>query len=71
MCVLRLGENGLGKYGLAKNWEQFKIVHLFMDQPVQSQLSFKLHPWMGQDVGETRRDGTEPELVVAAPAFTT
>ena len=34
MCILRLGENGLEKYRLAKKWEQFKIVLLFMDHPV-------------------------------------
>ena len=35
-CVylLRLGENGLKKYRLAKKWEQFKSVLLFMDHPV-------------------------------------
>ena len=34
MCIFRLGENGLIKYRLAKKWEQFKIVLLFMDHPV-------------------------------------
>ena len=34
MCILHLGENGLEKYRLAKKWEQFKIVLLFMDHPV-------------------------------------
>ena len=34
VCILHLGENGLEKYGLAKKWEQFKIVLLFMDHPV-------------------------------------
>ena len=34
MCILHLGENGLEKYSLAKKWEQFKIVLLFMDHPV-------------------------------------
>ena len=33
VCILRLIENGLEKYRLAKKWEQFKIV-LFMDHPV-------------------------------------
>ena len=33
--LLHLGENGLGKYRLAKKWEQFKIVLLFMDNPVE------------------------------------
>ena len=36
MCILRLGENGLKKYRLAKKWEQFKIVLLFMDHPVSA-----------------------------------
>ena len=34
VCILHLGENGLEKYRLAKKWEQFKIVLLFMDHPV-------------------------------------
>ena len=34
VCILHLGENGLAKYRLAKKWEQFKIVLLFMDHPV-------------------------------------
>ena len=34
MCILLLGENGLEKYRLSKNWERFKIVLLFMDHPV-------------------------------------
>ena len=34
MCILHLGKNGLDKYRLAKKWEQFKIVLLFMDHPV-------------------------------------
>ena len=34
MCIFRLGENGLKKDRLAKKWEQFKIVLLFMDHPV-------------------------------------
>ena len=29
MCALRWGQNGLEKYRLAKQWEQFKIVLLF------------------------------------------
>ena len=36
MCILHLGKNGLEKYRLAKKWEQFKIVLLFMDHPVPS-----------------------------------
>ena len=34
LCILHLGEIGLEKYRLAKKWEQFKIVLLFMDHPV-------------------------------------
>ena len=34
VCILHLGENGLEEYRLAKKWEQFKIVLLFMDHPV-------------------------------------
>ena len=34
VCLLHLGENGFEKYRLAKKWEQFKIVLLFMDHPV-------------------------------------
>ena len=34
MCILHLGKNGLEKYRLAKKWEQFKIVLLFMDHPL-------------------------------------
>ena len=34
VCILHLGKNGLEKYHLAKKWEQFKIVLLFMDHPV-------------------------------------
>ena len=36
MCIIPLGENGLEKYRLSKKWEQFKIVLLFMDHPVQT-----------------------------------
>ena len=38
VCILHLGENGLKKYRLAKKWEQFKIVLLFMDHPVYQTL---------------------------------
>ena len=38
VCILHLGENGLEKYRLAKKWEQFKIVLLFMDHPVVAQV---------------------------------
>ena len=34
VCILHLGDSGLEKYRLAKKWEQFKIVLLFMDHPV-------------------------------------
>ena len=34
MCVLQLCENGLENYRLAKKWEWFKIVLLYMDHPV-------------------------------------
>ena len=46
MCILHLGENGLEKYRLVKNWEQFKIVILFMDHPVLLR---------GDRIGEDRR----------------
>ena len=39
MCILHLGENGLEKYHLAKKWEQFKTVLLFMDHPVPDNMS--------------------------------
>ena len=36
MCILQLCENGLENYRLAKKWELFKIVLLYMDHPVSS-----------------------------------
>ena len=42
MCILHLGENGLEKYRLAKKWQQFKIVLLFMDHPVVTYRYFNI-----------------------------
>ena len=51
MCILRLGENGLEKYRLAKTWEQFKIVLLFMDHPVGKYLQKSNTELLIQPVG--------------------
>ena len=66
MCILRLGENGLKKYRLATEWEQFKIVLLFMDHPVIEswlQYSSLSHGWMLLD----QVAGTTNCLVVGNP----
>ena len=54
MCILRLGENGLKKYRLAKKWEQFKIVLLFMDHPV--------YAGARADIGFLRARGGRPVI---------